>query len=37
MDALGEQLAVRKEELTAEYQTTGIPKPELKTMEQPAL
>jgi hemerythrin superfamily protein len=34
MDALGEQLAVRKEELTAEYQTTGIPKPELKTMEQ---
>ena len=34
MDALGEQLAVRKEELTAEYQATGIPKPELKTMEQ---
>jgi hemerythrin superfamily protein len=34
MDALGEQLAVRKEELTAEYKTTGIPKPELKTMEQ---
>ena len=34
MDALGEQLAVRKEELMAEYKTTGIPKPELKTMEQ---
>jgi hemerythrin superfamily protein len=33
MDALGEQLALRKQELTTEYQTTGIPKPELKTME----
>jgi hemerythrin superfamily protein len=34
MDALGEQLAARKEALTAEFQSTGIPKPELKTMEQ---
>ncbi len=33
MDALGEQLAARKAELTAEYQTSGIPKPELSTME----
>ena len=34
MDSLGEQLAARKQELTAEYETTGIPKPELTTMEQ---
>ena len=34
MDGLGEQLAVRKEQLTAEYQANGIPRPELKTMEQ---
>jgi hemerythrin superfamily protein len=34
MDALGEQLAARKEKLTAEYQASGIPKPVLKTMEQ---
>lgn len=33
MDELGEQLALRKKELTAEYQSTGIPKPELATME----
>ena len=33
MDALGEQLAARKQELTAEYQATGIPAPELTTME----
>jgi hypothetical protein len=33
MDELGEQLAARKQELTAEYQSTGIPKPELATME----
>jgi len=33
MDALGEQLAARKEQLLTEYQTTGIPKPELTTME----
>jgi len=32
MDALGEQLAARKQELTKSYQASGIPKPELKTM-----
>ncbi len=32
MDALGEQLAVRKQELLETYKTTGIPKPELTTM-----
>jgi hemerythrin superfamily protein len=34
MDMLGEQLAVRKQELTKEYQAGGIPAPELTTMEQ---
>jgi hypothetical protein len=34
MDALGEQLATRKAELTAEYKTNGIPAPELKTIEE---
>ena len=34
MDALGEELAARKHELTAEYQSSGIPTPEFKTMEQ---
>lgn len=33
MDALGEQLAARKAELTAEYKSSGIPEPELTTME----
>ena len=33
MDALGEQLAARKQELLETYRATGIPKPELKTME----
>jgi hemerythrin superfamily protein len=33
MDALGEQLAARKAELTETYKATGIPEPELKTME----
>ena len=33
MDALGEQLAARKAELTAEYESNGIPAPELTTME----
>jgi hypothetical protein len=32
MDALGEQLLARKEELIAEYKATGLPKPELATM-----
>jgi len=34
MDALGEQLAARKQELLAEYEANGIPKPELTTLEQ---
>ena len=34
MDALGEQLAARKAELTAEYEANGVPKPTLTTMEQ---
>jgi hemerythrin superfamily protein len=33
MDALGEQLARRKAELTETFKTTGIPKPELTTMD----
>ena len=33
MDALGEQLRARKEELLETYKTTGVPKPELTTME----
>ena len=33
MDALGEQLAVRKEELTTEFEANGIPAPKLTTME----
>ena len=37
MDALGEQLAMRKAELTAEFEASGIPKPELKTMDQAAV
>lgn len=34
MDALGEQLAERKQELTAEFQANGIPVPELATMDE---
>ena len=33
MDALGEQLAARKAELTAEYESSGVPEPELTTMD----
>jgi hemerythrin superfamily protein len=33
MDALGEQLAARKEELTSQFKTGGIPTPKLTTME----
>ena len=32
MDALGEQLAERKAELTAQFEAGGIPQPELTTM-----
>src|SRR5215213_5000464 len=34
MDMLGAELAARKTELTEQFETGGIPKPELKTMEQ---
>ena len=32
MDALGDHLRARKEELIAEYKATGLPKPELTTL-----
>ena len=34
MEALGEQLAARKEELIATSKSTGVPKPVLTTMDQ---
>src|SRR5438045_7151927 len=34
MDALGEQLAVRKKELTDQFRASGIPEPTLRTMDQ---
>ena len=34
LKGLGERLAARKEELTANYEAAGIPKPELSTMEE---
>lgn len=34
MDALGQELAARKAELTAEYQASGIPKPKLRTLTE---
>ena len=34
MDALGEQLARRKKQLTSEYKSSGTPTPELTTMSQ---
>jgi hypothetical protein len=37
MDALGEQLAARKLELTEQFKTSGIPKPQLKTMDEVAV
>ena len=37
MDALGEQLAARKQELTAEYKASGVPTPKLTTMETTAV
>jgi len=33
MDALGDQLAARKEQLTAEFNANGVPTPKLTTME----
>ncbi len=37
MDALGEKLAARKAELTSEFEATGIPAPQLTTMEAASL
>jgi hypothetical protein len=37
LDALGEQLAARKQELTESFKADGLPKPELKTMEDVSL
>lgn len=34
LKALGEQLATRKKELVAEYKASGVPEPELQTMDQ---
>ena len=34
MDALGQELAARKQELTEQFKTTGIPSPTLKTMDE---
>ena len=34
MDALGEQLAARKQELTEQFKTSGIPTPQLTTMDE---
>lgn len=37
LDALGEQLAARKQELVEIFKADGLPKPELKTMEDVSL
>jgi hemerythrin superfamily protein len=34
LDTLGEQLAARKKELTESYKSSGVPEPELKTMDE---
>lgn len=34
MDALGEQLAARKQELTEQFKTNGLPEPKLTTMDE---
>lgn len=34
MDTLGEELAARKQELTEQFKASGIPAPELKTMDE---
>ena len=34
MDELGAQLAMRKQELTESYKASGVPKPELTTMDE---
>ena len=37
MDALGEQLRVRKQELKAEIEANGLPTPQLKTLEDTSI
>ena len=37
LDALGRQLAARKQELTETFEASGLPKPELKTMDEVAV
>ena len=37
MDALGQELAARKEQLKAEIEANGLPTPQLKTMEEASL
>ena len=37
MDALGEELAARKEQLKADIEANGLPRPDLKTLEQASL
>ncbi|HEX6741133.1 MAG TPA: hemerythrin domain-containing protein [Sphingomicrobium sp.] len=37
MDALGVELAARKAELTEQFKTSGLPKPQLKTMDEVAV
>jgi len=34
LKALGEQMAVRKQELTEQFKASGVPQPELKTMDE---
>ena len=34
LDALGEQMAARKKELTSTYKQSGVPEPELTTMDE---
>lgn len=34
LDTLGEQIAARKKELTASYKASGVPQPELTTMDE---
>lgn len=34
LDAVGEQLAARKQELLKEFKASGVPEPELKTMDE---
>jgi hypothetical protein len=37
LDAIGEQLAAKKKELTAAYKSNGLPEPELTTMDEVSL